>query len=125
MSIVYPSLNGRNISLCTPVTLENFVSLLQGSVSVPATVGLLQVERPADVEEGFALLAPLVYHYGALTPGLNLKLYKILTSRLAEVFNLKCRTDPKSKCVKTNLFFLLLTQDCYNMSSLFFYITNH
>ncbi|XP_072038942.1 polyribonucleotide 5'-hydroxyl-kinase Clp1-like [Amphiura filiformis] len=68
----------------------------QGSISVPSTVGLLQVERPADVEEGFALLAPLVYHFGANTPGDNLKLYKILTSRLAEVFNQKCKNDQKS-----------------------------
>lgn len=47
----------------------------QGSVSIPGTMGALYIERPADVEEGFSLQAPLVYHFGSTTPGTNIKLY--------------------------------------------------
>ncbi|XP_071504776.1 polyribonucleotide 5'-hydroxyl-kinase Clp1-like [Diadema antillarum] len=74
----------------------------QGSISVPGTVGALLVERPADVEQGFALTAPLVYHFGATSPGVNMKLYQILTARLAEVFSMRCKTNPRvaqSGCV--------------------------
>lgn len=58
-------------------------------------MGALLVERMADVEEGFSLTAPLVYHFGAVTPSHNMKLYTMLTSKLAEVFNMRCRTNPK------------------------------
>lgn len=44
-------------------------------VSVPGTVSALCIERPADVEEGFSVQAPLVYHFGSTTPGTNIKLY--------------------------------------------------
>lgn len=70
---------------------------VQGSVSVPGTVGALLVERPADVEQGFALTAPLVYHFGATSPGANMKLYEILTAKLAEVFAMRCKTNSRSK----------------------------
>ncbi|XP_074740700.1 polyribonucleotide 5'-hydroxyl-kinase Clp1 isoform X2 [Strix uralensis] len=62
----------------------------QGSVSIPGTMGALYIERPADVEEGFSLQAPLVYHFGSTTPGTNIKLYNKITSRLADVFNQRC-----------------------------------
>ncbi|XP_071812163.1 polyribonucleotide 5'-hydroxyl-kinase Clp1-like [Apostichopus japonicus] len=68
----------------------------QNAISVPGTLGSLLVERIADVEEGFSLTAPLVYHFGATTPSHNMKLYTMLTSKLAEVFNMKCRTNPKA-----------------------------
>ncbi len=80
---------------------------------MPGTVALLQVERPADVEEGFALLAPLVYHFGATMPGANLKLYKILTSRLAEVFNQKCRSNTKCKSLSLVVYRFDATMICY------------
>ncbi|KAJ0049859.1 hypothetical protein NL108_005156, partial [Boleophthalmus pectinirostris] len=47
----------------------------QSGVSVPGTVSALCIERPADVEEGFSVQAPLVYHFGSTTPGTNIKLY--------------------------------------------------
>lgn len=42
---------------------------------MPGTVSALCIERPADVEEGFSVQAPLVYHFGSTTPGTNIKLY--------------------------------------------------
>ncbi|KAK6468614.1 polyribonucleotide 5'-hydroxyl-kinase Clp1 isoform X1, partial [Huso huso] len=47
----------------------------QGSISLPGTVGALCIERPADVEEGYSVQAPLVYHFGSTSPGTNIKLY--------------------------------------------------
>lgn len=51
------------------------------------------VERPADIEEGFARTAPLVFHYGHKSPGENLQLYNLLISRMAEVINLRCENN--------------------------------
>lgn len=68
----------------------------QGNVSIPGTMGALYIERPADVEEGFSVQAPLVYHFGSTTPGTNIKLYNKLTSRLAEVFNQRCEVNHRA-----------------------------
>ncbi|XP_009879366.1 PREDICTED: polyribonucleotide 5'-hydroxyl-kinase Clp1, partial [Charadrius vociferus] len=57
----------------------------QGSVSIPGTMGALYIERPADVEEGFSLQAPLVYHFGSTTPGTNIKLYNKVTAGIEAV----------------------------------------
>ncbi|XP_062574339.1 polyribonucleotide 5'-hydroxyl-kinase Clp1-like [Saccostrea cucullata] len=67
----------------------------QGQVSIPGTVGAVVVERPADVEEGFHLNAPLVFHYGHTSPSTNPQLYKLLVSRMAEVTNMKCDKQRK------------------------------
>lgn len=57
----------------------------QGSVSIPGSAGALLIERPADIEEGFPVHAPLVYHFGHTSPGPNHKLYNILSSQIAKV----------------------------------------
>ncbi|PKK17427.1 cleavage and polyadenylation factor I subunit 1 [Columba livia] len=59
-------------------------------------MGALYIERPADVEEGFSLQAPLVYHFGSTTPGTNIKLYNKITSRLADVFNQRCEVNRRA-----------------------------
>ena len=71
-------------------------------MSVPGTIGSVVVERPADVEEGFHLNAPLVFHYGHTAPSTNPQLYKLLVSRMAEVTNLKCDKQRKGQ-VKASL----------------------
>ncbi|XP_057707139.1 polyribonucleotide 5'-hydroxyl-kinase Clp1 [Corythoichthys intestinalis] len=68
----------------------------QSGVSVPGTVSALCIERPADVEEGFSVQAPLVYHFGSTSPGTNIKLYNKLTSCLAEVFSQRCEVNRKA-----------------------------
>uniref|UniRef100_A0A8C4SH97 Polyribonucleotide 5'-hydroxyl-kinase Clp1 n=1 Tax=Erpetoichthys calabaricus TaxID=27687 RepID=A0A8C4SH97_ERPCA len=70
----------------------------QGNIAIPGTMGALCIERPADVEEGFSVQAPLIYHFGSTTPGTNIKLYNKITSRLAEVFNQRCDMNHKA-CV--------------------------
>nr|CAB3231681.1 polyribonucleotide 5'-hydroxyl-kinase Clp1 [Phallusia mammillata] len=69
----------------------------QGGVSIPGTVGALTVERPADPVDGFDLKVPLVYHFGHTSPNGNIKLYEVLISRLADVFNAKCDFNKQVK----------------------------
>ncbi|XP_032823441.1 polyribonucleotide 5'-hydroxyl-kinase Clp1 isoform X1 [Petromyzon marinus] len=68
----------------------------QGSVSIPGTLALLYIERPADTEEGFNLQAPLVYHFGSTTPSSNVKLYNKVVSKLADVFDQRCKVNRRA-----------------------------
>ncbi|XP_064647786.1 polyribonucleotide 5'-hydroxyl-kinase Clp1-like [Lineus longissimus] len=68
----------------------------QSNIGIPGTIGALIVERPADVEDGFAESAPLVYHFGYNTPSPNLDLYNLLVSRLALVCNQRCENSKKA-----------------------------
>jgi hypothetical protein len=58
----------------------------QGSIAVPGSIGSVLVERPASIEEGFSQNAPLVYHYGHLTPGHNSMLYNKLVRKFFNFF---------------------------------------
>ncbi|EDO49377.1 predicted protein [Nematostella vectensis] len=57
----------------------------QGTASVPGSMGALLLERPADIEEGFSLQAPLVYLFGHTSPSPNEKLYNMLSSKIADI----------------------------------------
>ena len=54
------------------------------------------MERPADVESGYALTAPLVYHFGHKSPDANAQLYNLLVSQLAEIINMRSEANNKS-----------------------------
>lgn len=54
------------------------------------------VERPADVENGYSLTAPLAYHFGHKSPDGNTQLYNQLVSQLAEIINM--RSEANNKC---------------------------
>lgn len=56
----------------------------QGQLSIPGTIGAMAVERPADVEEGFSQVCPLIYHFGHKEPGSNAILYNMLVTKLAQ-----------------------------------------
>ncbi|MCP9258141.1 Protein CLP1 [Dirofilaria immitis] len=70
----------------TPIFVDLDVGqfMVSGSISVPGTVGALYIEKTADVVEGFDKRAPLVYHFGNLSPGSNIPLYDLLVKQLAE-----------------------------------------
>jgi len=70
----------------------------QGEISVPTTLGANLVERPADIDEGFSLQAPLVFHYGHTSPAENLTLYNHCISKLAAAVELRCRANRRA-CV--------------------------
>lgn len=69
----------------------------QGRVGIPGSMGALLIERPADIEEGFPLQAPLVYHYGHLSPGPNEKLYNKISSKIAEVTRERFEKNKKAR----------------------------
>ncbi|KAF8764059.1 protein CLP1 homolog [Argiope bruennichi] len=68
-----------------PVFVDLDVEL--SSISIPGTIAALPVERVADVEEGFSSTAPLVFHYGHTSPGINIMLYNTLVSKLASIID--------------------------------------
>lgn len=59
--------------------------------------GAIVVERPADVENGYSLTAPLVYHFGHKSPDGNTQFYNLLVSQLAEIINMRSEANNKSK----------------------------
>ncbi|XP_078378577.1 protein CLP1 homolog [Oculina patagonica] len=69
----------------------------QGFIGIPGSMGALLIERPADIEEGFPLQAPLVYHYGHLSPGPNEKLYNKISSKIAEVTKERFEKNKKAR----------------------------
>lgn len=58
--------------------------------------GTIVIERPADIEDGYCLDAPLVYHFGHKSPSDNIPLYNLLVTRLAENINMRCESNSKS-----------------------------
>jgi polyribonucleotide 5'-hydroxyl-kinase len=68
----------------------------QSDIAVPGTIGAIVVERPSDIEEGYSLVAPLVYHFGHKSPDFNIQLYHLLVTRLAEIINMRCETNNKT-----------------------------
>lgn len=68
----------------------------QNEISIPGTIASIIIERPSEVEESYSLVAPLVYHFGHKSPSENLQLYNALVSRLADIVNMRCETNPKT-----------------------------
>lgn len=72
-SLMRQLLNGLSAAIFPLLKESHAIWYFQ--VSVPGTMSALYIERPADVEEGFSVQAPLVFHFGSTTPGTNIKLY--------------------------------------------------
>ncbi|XP_015907325.1 polyribonucleotide 5'-hydroxyl-kinase Clp1 [Parasteatoda tepidariorum] len=77
-----------------PVFVDLDVEL--SSISIPGTVAALPVERVADVEEGFSLTAPIVYHYGHTNPSTNIMLYNTLVSQLSAVVSTRASHNSRA-----------------------------
>lgn len=69
----------------------------QGQLSIPGTLGAMAIERPADVEEGFSQICPIIYHYGYKSPGNNQLLYNLLVTKLAKTVAEKMEANRISK----------------------------
>lgn len=68
----------------------------QGYIGIPGSMGALLIERPADIEEGFPLQAPLVFHYGHTSPA-NEKLYNKISSKIAEITKQRFEKNKKAR----------------------------
>ncbi|XP_067021221.1 protein CLP1 homolog [Acropora muricata] len=69
----------------------------QGYIGIPGSMGALLIERPADIEEGFPLQAPLVFHYGHVSPSPNEKLYNKISSAIAEITKQRFEQNKKAQ----------------------------
>lgn len=69
----------------------------QGCIGIAATLGAITVERPADIEDGYSLVAPIVYHFGHTSPEGNITLYNSVVKSLSKSVDLKLETDKKVK----------------------------
>lgn len=63
----------------------------------------MAIERPADVEEGFSQVCPLIYHYGYKEPGSNIMLYNLLVSKLAQTVAERMEANRQSKSRELNI----------------------
>ncbi|CAJ0828164.1 11102_t:CDS:10 [Entrophospora sp. SA101] len=77
---------------------------LDGSITMPGTLSATPITHLLDVEEGFgsssttaptigSSMIPIVYYYGYPDPGENVKLYKVLTSKLANSIKKRLEKD--------------------------------
>lgn len=73
----------------------NFFFGILGHISLPGSIGAMLIERPASVE-GFSQQAPLVYHFGHTSPGANLPLFNLLTSKMAEIISERMQANKKA-----------------------------
>ncbi len=64
----------------------------------------MAIERPADVEEGFSQLCPLVYHFGYKEPGSNPILHDLLVTKLAQTVAEKMEANRISNALFLGLF---------------------
>ena len=69
----------------------------QGCIGIAATLGAITVERPTDIEDGYSLAAPIVYHFGHTSPDGNITLYNTIIKSLAKAVDLKLEADKKVK----------------------------
>ncbi|OAD70147.1 hypothetical protein PHYBLDRAFT_126526 [Phycomyces blakesleeanus NRRL 1555(-)] len=80
----------------------------EGSITMPGTVTATCISHIIDIEEGFGSSAttaanmgaptiPLAYYYGYENPSENVKLYKLIVSRLANAVKSRMSTDDETK----------------------------
>ncbi|KAI8990919.1 Pre-mRNA cleavage complex II protein Clp1-domain-containing protein [Mycotypha africana] len=87
-----------------------YVSLdtTEGSITMPGTLTATSISNIIDVEEGFGSSAttaasmgsstmPLAYYYGFESPDENVKLYKLVTTKLAEAVKRRMAMDDECR----------------------------
>ncbi|KAG1471845.1 hypothetical protein G6F56_001894 [Rhizopus delemar] len=86
----------------TPIYLSLDTS--EGSITMPGAITATSIQHIIDVEEGFGSSAttaasvgsatmPLAYYYGFESPAENVKLYKLVTTKLAEAVKSRMAVD--------------------------------
>ncbi|CAG8470741.1 5289_t:CDS:10 [Acaulospora colombiana] len=80
----------------------------EGSITMPGTLTTTVINQIIDVEEGFgsstttspslgSSMIPVAYYYGYSDPGENVKLYKVLTAKLAQTVKHRAANDEDAK----------------------------
>ncbi|CAG8574258.1 12561_t:CDS:10, partial [Acaulospora morrowiae] len=81
---------------------------IEGSITMPGTITATVINQIIDVEEGFgsstttspslgSSMIPIAYYYGYSDVGENIKLYKVLTAKLAQTVKLRAANDEDAK----------------------------
>lgn len=78
-----------------PVVID--LDLGQGALTPPGTLSATVCETPVDIEDGFAVEAPLVYFLGELTVSDGGALYKHLVTNMATMLQQRAAADPEVK----------------------------
>jgi polyribonucleotide 5'-hydroxyl-kinase len=68
----------------------------QGSITIPGAIAAAPIDRPIDVEEGFATCVPVAYFYGHTTLDANPHLYRLHMRLLADAINKRFEKNPDS-----------------------------
>ncbi|KAI7862877.1 Pre-mRNA cleavage complex II protein Clp1-domain-containing protein [Spinellus fusiger] len=80
----------------------------EGSITMPGTITATCISHIIDIEEGFGSSAttaanmgsptiPLAYYYGNESPSDNVKMYKLIVSRLAHAVRSRIKSDSESR----------------------------
>jgi polyribonucleotide 5'-hydroxyl-kinase len=69
----------------------------QGSISIPGSMGITEVEHLSDVVYGLSDVVPMVFHFGHTSPSQNERLYRVLSAQLAKVYEERCRASAINK----------------------------
>lgn len=113
-------LNDKKKYCCTNRPIYVDLDVGQGQLSIPGTIGAMAIERPADVEEGFSQVCPLIYHYGYKEPGSNVMLYNLLVTKLAQTVAERMEANRQSTrqilslldCFSSDFFFIFFLFRC-------------
>ena len=76
----------------------SFLLDAQGSISIPGSMGITEVEHLSDVVYGLSDVVPMVFHFGHTSPSQNERLYRVLSAQLAKVYEERCRASAISEC---------------------------
>ncbi|XP_015926999.2 polyribonucleotide 5'-hydroxyl-kinase Clp1 [Parasteatoda tepidariorum] len=63
----------------------------QNSLSIPGTINILNVDKPADIVDGFDQEAIQAYHFGYKSPGQMIALYFLQIKKLGEILQTRLR----------------------------------
>ncbi|GAB4858952.1 Protein CLP1 [Ancistrocladus abbreviatus] len=69
----------------------------QGSITIPGCIAATPIEMPIDPVEGIPLEMPLVYFYGHTSPSVNVDLYKVLVTELAQTLEKQFSGNAESR----------------------------
>ncbi|GFQ72871.1 protein CLP1 homolog [Trichonephila clavata] len=68
----------------------------QNSISVPGSIGIVNIQKPANIIAGFEDEANQVFHFGYKSPGHNITLYSLLLKKLGQTLRSGLRQTNKN-----------------------------
>ncbi|XP_050426230.1 protein CLP1 homolog isoform X2 [Adelges cooleyi] len=66
----------------------------RGQISIPGTIGAVLVEKPAEPDEQFSHIAPLIYHYGHNYINNDFATFNTLVTQMAKIIHARMAVNP-------------------------------